>query len=185
MVTTSWDGILLEPAAITIISSFSRVTLGSCGAMFSILPPGKHLQLTSKSSSLTALPRPCTNDEPMIDTLTRRPLRRRPPVFAVCCNCLCRAGPDVETVSDCVAPSRFTSRASSVTSSCRAAKRLLQGIEGTSRVVPAILFVVMEDGLLHCMLTEGLHISVFNLLTHKLILLMLCVSTQLITKRLT
>ena len=79
MVGTSHRGMIFVPAAIKMTSSSSRVTLDRRGAMLSIVPPGNVLQHASMSLSCTRWPRPRTNDDPTIDTLTRR--RRCPRVF--------------------------------------------------------------------------------------------------------
>ena len=76
MVGTSHRGILFVTK---MTSSTSRVTLDRRGAMFSIVPPGNVLQHALISLSCTRWPRPWTNDDPTIDTLTRR--RPCPRVF--------------------------------------------------------------------------------------------------------
>ena len=58
-------------------------------------------------------------------------------------------------------------------------KRLLQGIAGTSCVIPVLLLVEIEDGLLDFNSTEGLHICVSDKFNGRIMLLM----TKLVTIR--
>ena len=155
---------------------FSRDFRKSRGNVFFYLAIWKTFATHIKSLSLTTLPRPRTNDEPTMDTLTRRPFRRRLSINVhqrsryAATACAAQAMQVAQTWEQWC-PTVLRPHGSrqglclSDTSSCRAANQLLQGIEGTSCVVPALLFVVIEDALLDCMLmlTKGLHISVFNL----------------------